>query len=90
MSLRFPRPAGGNDIVGERHVIPVKVQSRAHGRRHLLAELQVADFDVVPLHADIARVHCRSEALQQVLRDLQVEIAVVKRLRLKNSELTFT
>ena len=41
----------------------------------MLLELQVADLQVIPLHADIAAVDRASEALQQVLRDLEIQVA---------------
>ena len=61
--------------------IPVEIESRGDGGDHLLLELQIGDLQIVLLHADIAAVHRRSEAVQQILRDLQIEIAAGIRIQ---------
>ncbi len=72
---------GGDLLLARAHVlveadqIPVQIERRRYGGDHLLLELQIADLHVVPLHADVAAVDGASESLQQVLRDLQIEIA---------------
>ena len=68
-------------VVVEAHQVPVEIERRRDGGDHLLLELQIADFQIVLLHADIAPVDGGAETVQQVLRDLQIEIAVGVRVQ---------
>ena len=64
----------GTHVVPELHQVPIQVENGRNRGGHLLAELQIRHLDVVLLHADVAPIHGRSETVQQVLRDLQIEI----------------
>ncbi len=66
----------GLHILIEAHQIPIEVQHRRNRGDHLLLKLQIGDFDVVSLHPDIAAVYGGAEAVQQVLRNLEVDVAV--------------
>ena len=69
----FPLP--GAHVLPELHQIPIQVENRRHRGSHLRSELQIGHLDIVLLHADIAPVHRRSETVQQILGDLQIQIA---------------
>ncbi len=75
-------------ILMETHQIPIQIQHRRNRSDHLLLELQIGDLQVVLLHPDVAPIHRASEALQQVLRDLQIQIAA--RVRIQIEEWLFT
>ena len=55
--------------------IPIQIERGGHRGDHLLLELQIAHLHVISLHANVAAVHGASESLQQILRDLQIQIA---------------
>ena len=56
-----------------------KSQSRLRTEETVAAtcepELQIRDLDIVLLNTDIAPVHRRAQSVEQILRDLQIQIA---------------
>ena len=61
-------------VLPELHQVPIQVENGRYRGGHLLPELEIGHLDVVLLHADVAPVHGRSETVQQILRDLQIQI----------------
>ncbi len=78
---RWRLPAARFHVLIEAHQIPVEIERGGNGGDHLLLELQIGDFHVVLLHADVAAVHGAAEAVEQVLRDRKIEIAVGERIQ---------
>src|SRR5262249_18324036 len=60
--------------------VPIEVKDRGHRRRNLQLQLKVAHFQVVFGDLDIAAVYAAAAAYQQVLRDVEVEVAAERRV----------
>ena len=61
-------------VLPELHQVPIQVENRRHRGGHLRSELQIRHLDIVLLHPDVAAVHRRSETVQQILCDLQIQV----------------
>ena len=64
------------EIVVEAHQVPVQIENRGNRGDHLELESQIAHLQIVLGDAYIAVVYRDSPALEQILRDVQVDIAL--------------
>jgi len=57
------------------HQVPINVLNLDHGRNHLLAKSDVGNLPVILGDLNATRVHCPTQALQQMLGNRHAEVA---------------